>query len=225
MRPVLVLRPEPGASATAKRARKIGLRPVVLPLFLVRPVEWTAPEPSSFDALLLTSANAVRMGGIQLERLSGLRVHAVGEATAQAARGAGFDIASSGDAGIERLLDSLAPDLKLLHLCGEDRRQADDARQSITPLVVYRSTALPGVNLDAAEGAVVLIHSPRAGRRFAELVDAAQVVRGAIAIAAISATAAAALGEGWEAIEIAERPADDELLVLAARLCNKPPPQ
>jgi uroporphyrinogen-III synthase len=38
--------------------------------------------------------------------------------TAQAARDAGFGVASAGEAGVDRLLDSLEPDLKLLHLCG-----------------------------------------------------------------------------------------------------------
>ena len=224
MRPLLVLRPEPGARATAERARKLGLDPVLLPLFEVEPIEWAAPDPTAFDALLLTSANAIRMGGSQLERLRGLSVHAVGQATADAAREAGFDVATIGEAGVERLLDSLVPDLKLLHLCGEDRREAD-ARQSITPLAVYRSRALPDVNVGAAKGAVALIHSPRAGRRFTELVDAAPLDRRTIAIAAISAAAADAVGGGWAAVEISERPADDVLLALAARLCNKPPPQ
>ena len=81
------------------------------------------------------------------------------------------------------------------------------------------------MNLGAAEGAVALIHSPCAGRRFAELADAAPLDRRTIAIAAISAAAADAVGGGWAAVEISERPADDVLLALAARLCNKPPPQ
>jgi uroporphyrinogen-III synthase len=225
MRPLLVLRPEPGASATAERARKLGLDPVVLPLFDIEAMEWTAPDPRAFDALLLTSANAIRTGGPQLDRLRGLPVHAVGQATADAARAAGFEVATRCDAGVERLLDSLAPDLELLHLCGEDRREADGAAQSIMPLVVYRSKALPDVNLSAAEGAVVLIHSPRAGRRFAELVDAVPLDRRTMAIAAVSAAAAGAVGGEWGAVEIAERPTDDALLALAARLCNKPAPQ
>ena len=51
-----------------------------------------------------------------LQELRGLKVYAVGEATADAARDAGFDIAATGDAGVDRLLGSIEPDLKLLHL-------------------------------------------------------------------------------------------------------------
>ena len=92
MRPLLVLRPEPGASATVKRARELGLEPVAAPLFEIEPLPWEAPEPGGFDALLLTSANAVRHGGSKLAKLRGLRVYAVGDATAEAARESGFDI-------------------------------------------------------------------------------------------------------------------------------------
>jgi len=219
---VLVLRPEPGASATVSRARALGLDAVSIPLFEVEPVAWTAPDPVGFDALLLTSANAVRHGGAALEAFRALPVHAVGEATAEAARAADFTVAGSGTAGVDALLDSLTPELRLLHLCGEDRRTPTDAPQAITAVPIYRSRAIdPPPGLDQAIGAVVLVHSPRAGQRFAELVED----RGTVAIAAISATAAEAAGAGWSEIGIASEPSDDALLALAARLCNTSPPE
>ncbi len=42
---LLVLRPQPGADETAARARALGLEPVVAPLFSVRPLHWTPPDP------------------------------------------------------------------------------------------------------------------------------------------------------------------------------------
>ena len=217
---LLVLRPEPGASATAERARTLGLDPVVVPLFEVEPVEWEAPEPGGFDGLLLTSANAVRHAGGKIEGLRGLKAYAVGEATAEAAREAGFDIAATGDAGVDRLLGSIESDLKLLHLCGEDRIETD-ARQSITPLVVYRSKAVDAPDVSAAQGGIALIHSPRASRRFAELVSD----RSSTVIAAISDAAAKAAGNGWKQVAVADRPSDEALLALAQSLCNKPDPE
>ncbi len=178
-----------------------------------------APEPARFDGLLLTSANAVRSAGPQLQSLRGLAAYAVGEATAAAARDAGFDIAATGNAGVDLLLASIDPGLRLLHLCGEDRRAPAGARQSITPLVVYRARPIDHPALGNIEGCVALIHSPRAGQRFAELVDK----RGGVAIAAISAAAAAAVGHGWRAVEAADTPDDDALLALAERLCNNLP--
>src|SRR5688572_25017235 len=96
MKPLVVLRAEPAASTTAARASAMGLEVRIVPLFEVAPVEWSAPKASRFDGLVLTSANAVRHGGPQLAALKRLPVHAVGAATAAAAREAGFTIASIG---------------------------------------------------------------------------------------------------------------------------------
>jgi uroporphyrinogen-III synthase len=221
MRRLLVLRPQPGATATVERARELGLDAVAAPLFEVEPLDWEAPEAARFDGLLLTSANALRHGGEGLQALRGLKAYAVGEATAEAARDAGFDIASTGDSGVDRLLGSLEPDLKLLHLCGEDRRQPIEGRQEITALPVYRSRAIESPDLGDTAGSIALIHSPRAGRRFAELVDA----RSAIALIVISAAAAEAAGDGWQCVETADQPSDEGLLALAARLCNNSAPK
>lgn len=214
---ILVLRPEPGASDTLRRARDHGLDARAVPLFTIAPVAWAAPDAGLFDALLLTSANAVRHAGDGLTDLRGLPVHAVGEATAAAAREAGCDIASRGDAGVDRLLGSIDPALRLLHLCAADRREPTNARQAITAIPVYRAVAIEQLDLDDVGGDIALIHSPRAGARFAELVTD----RSATAIAAISEAAASAVGEGWQSVETAERPSDDALLALAARLCHK----
>jgi len=217
VRRLLVLRPEPGATATLERARERGLDAVAVPLFEIESLSWTLPDSNNFDALLLTSANAVRVGGGQLSHLRGLPVHAVGEATAEAARNAGFAVASTGDADVGRLLQSIDPALSLLHLCGEHRKALAD-RQKITAIPVYRSKVIENVDLSLKRGAVALIHSPRAGRRFADLV----ADRRSISIAAISPAAADAVGEGWAWVESANPPTDDALLALAARLCNIP---
>ncbi|MEO5774115.1 MAG: uroporphyrinogen-III synthase [Sphingomicrobium sp.] len=218
MRRLTILRPEPGASASLALAQELGIDAVSVPLFRIEPIGWKAPEPGSFDALLLTSANAVRCGGDELAQLRGLKAYAVGEATAEAARHAGFDIAGTGFAGVECLLGSIEPGQKLLHLCGEDRTDAGDTAHEIRTLVVYRSVELADP-LGLAVAEVIAVHSPRAGRRAAELVGER---RSSIAVAAISAAAAEALGDGWLEIAIAEKPDDPSLLALAKELCDKP---
>ena len=220
MRRLVILRPEPGAGATARRAQAIGLEPVAMPLFEIEPLDWAAPEPGGFDALLLTSANAVRNGGPGLASLRGLPVYAVGEASAAAAREAGFEIAASGERGVGHLLDSIPAGLRLLHPCGEHRTPTE-ARQAIAAVPVYRSAELPmPAGFQRIEGEVVMVHSPRSGRRLAELVDRARIDRGKVRIAAISAAAAAAAGPGWERCAAAAAPDEAALLALAARLCD-----
>jgi len=217
MRRVLVLRPEPGASETLARARKMGLDAVSIPLFEVEPIAWELPDPRIFDGVLLTSANAARLAGERLSELTHLPVYAVGEATAEAARNAGLDVVGTGDSGVDNLLDSIAPGVRLLHLAGEDRR-VPALVHDVTQIAVYRSKPVAAPDLADVRAAIALIHSPRAALRFAELVSD----RSSVAIAAISPAAAQAAGHGWEFVDVAERPADDALLALAARLCNKP---
>jgi uroporphyrinogen-III synthase len=96
----VILRPEPGASVTAARAAAQGLEVRRHPLFVPVAVPWTMPE-GRFDALLVTSANAVRLAG----RLPDVPVHAVGQASADAARRAGLEVLTIGNGGVEALLD------------------------------------------------------------------------------------------------------------------------
>jgi uroporphyrinogen-III synthase len=219
MRKLLLLRPEPGLSASAQRAQEMGLDVIVCPLFEIVPIPWEAPNPADYDAMLLTSANAIRHGRPALKSLKSLPVHAVGQATAAAARESGFRVETVGDRDAAVLLAKLSPSLRLLHLAGEDHRDIGDAR--IDRHIIYRSAAIADPQLPPLEGLVAAIHSPRAGARLAALAGN----RSQTAIAAISAAAAKACGGGWERIETAVEPSDKSLLALAAMLCHTSPPR
>lgn len=220
MRRLFLFRPEPGASRSAGRAKAMGLDVACVPLFAIEPVEWTAPDPAAFDALLVTSANAVRVAGEQLDALRELPVHCVGEASALAAEVAGLGVASVGSGGVDELLGEIGEGERLLHLAGEDKRMPGAPAQRIETLTVYRARALPRpAGLDALEGQVAAVHSPRAAARLAELVERPR--RATVRIAAISSAAADAAGEGWERVEAAVAPNEPALLALAARLCER----
>ena len=225
MRRLVILRPEPGASASVERAKRLGLDAVSMPLFGVNPLEWTPPDPNIFDAVLVTSANALRHAGAGLDLFRHLPVHAVGEATADAAREAGFADVAAGKSDVDALLASLPSGLRLFYPCGRDRRDLSAARQAILSVPVYAAEALPMPEgfADIAD-AVVAVHSPRAGERLAELADTAGIARSSVRIAAISEAAASAAGSGWETVMGAAKPNDAALLELAARLCEKPQP-
>lgn len=216
MKPVLILRPEPGASATAARARALGLEPIVAPLFEVEPIAWEPPPAALFEALLLTSANAVRHGGPQLEQYRSLPVHAVGESTGKAAREAGFAVQTVGSGDVHDLLRQLTGSLRLLHLAGEQRRNPANVGVTIKAIPVYRTIAVQSPSLPLGLPVVALVHSPRAGERLTEVA----CDRSMVTIVAISNAAAAACGMGWQSVHVADRPSDDALLSLAARLCK-----
>jgi len=220
IRPLLVLRPEPGASATVAKARALGLEAVAAPLFAIRPLDWHLPDRLP-EAVLLTSANAARHGGPGLSKLTDLPAYAVGVATAEAAREAGFDRVATGDGDAEAILARARRDgvRAILHLAGREHREVMPDDIDIDRRVIYAAEAveaLPEAARVALPDAVALLHSPRAARLFARLVDPA-----GIAIAAISPAALAAAGPGWRVAEAAGQPTDASLLAVAAKLCNQ----
>src|SRR5690606_19517210 len=118
------------ASATAARLREIGLEPIILPLTRIEPLHARPPtDATAFDALVLTSANAVRMasGGL-LASVGTLPCYAVGPATAEVARAAGVNVvlASGGDARSlsADIISRFAGGARLLYLCGRVRTPA-----------------------------------------------------------------------------------------------------
>jgi uroporphyrinogen-III synthase len=225
MRQLVILRPEPGASSSLGQARALGMDAISMPLFGVHPIDWTPPDPSAFDAVLGTSANAFRLGGPELGLFRHMPLYAVGEVTANTAREAGFANVTAGRGDVDALLGSLPAELRMFHPCGRDRRDLSDARQAIISVPVYAAEALSmPEGLAAVEGAVIAVHSPRAGQRLAELADAARIDRSTVRIAAISEAAAKAAGPGWETVTSSSQPTDRALLELAARLCDKPQP-
>lgn len=217
-RPVAVLRPEPGNAATTARVMAAGWTAIRLPLFQVRACPWQVPDPADFDALVLTSANAARHAGAELARLTGLPVYAVGIATADAAREAGFHVKLTGTADATRLLaDARTMGVsRALHLAGRDRLMTSSIiAHTIT---VYASEPLhpDPTSIQVLSGAVALLHSPRAARRLADLVDSAGLSRSDLRLATLSPSVARAAGAGWNTIAVAATP-DDASLVDAVR--------
>ncbi|MCE7795667.1 uroporphyrinogen-III synthase [Sphingobium sufflavum] len=215
--PVLVLRPEPGATRTGEALGKAGFRPVSYPLYVVETVEWTPPDPAQYDAVLVTSANAMRLGGPGVSRYCRLPLFAVGEASARAAQRAGFrDVTTGGgNAPLTLPLIVAAGYSRILHLCGMEVREVDDLGLSITRLPVYGTMPTGDAQglaqaLPREREIFALVHSPRAGGRLAELVSPAD--RDRITILAISGAASEACGEGWHGRVIAGAATDAALL-------------
>ncbi len=105
-RRVLVTRAAHQAGKLSEGLRALGAEPVEVPVLEIRPPESFEPldralrQLESYDWLILTSANAVRAVAehaaelsIALEQPARLKVAAVGESTASAARNAGLHIA------------------------------------------------------------------------------------------------------------------------------------
>lgn len=218
-RPLAVLRPEPGNAATAARIEGLGHAAIRLPLFVVRPLAWEAPPASGFDALILTSANTLRHAGPQLACYAHLPVHAVGEATAMAARAAGLRVESTGRSDAKALLAQVRDSGVRQALLLGGRDMASGGGLGVAAIrSVYASELVADVEAARLYDVVALVHSPRAAARLHDLIPLRDRAR--VAVASISRAAADRLGPGWHATAIAPHPTDQAVIVTAIGLAD-----
>jgi uroporphyrinogen-III synthase len=231
---VLVTRPEPAASETARILHAAGHEVLVDPLLAIR-YTGDAPGLAGVTALLATSRNGIEGFAVASGRRD-LPVYAVGDATAQAAAALGFAqiVSARGDAAALAALvrERHAPDDGvLLHASGEE--VAEDLSALLSPYgftvcraILYRAIASEALGAAAssalAASAVdaVLFFSPRTAAIFVRVVRAAGLAGHLAASAALclSASVAAALGDTqWRSVAVAERPDQEALLALLAQ--------
>lgn len=222
---LVLLRPEPGWTASAAAARLLGLTVGGHPLFEAEPVVWSVPE-GDFDALLVGSAAVFRRGGPDLAALMRVPVLAVGEATAAAARRAGFTVAATGLGGLQRLLDGEAGRVRrYLRIGGEERvALCPHEGQDVVERAVYRMRPVPIssrlAQVLASGGVVVALHSAAAARHLTTEFDRLALDPARVALVALHPRVAAAAGGRWANVEVAKNPTDAALLAKAVTLCK-----
>ena len=213
----LVTRPEPAATRTAGRLRALGHEAIVAPLLHVRAVAWGLPDTLP-AAVALTSASAPALAGAQLARLAHLPVFAVGDATADAARAAGFaDVrVARGDASAVFALASRCGIGSLLHLAGAVRSPAVvPPGLRVEVRTVYAADLADALPTDC--GDLALLYSTRTAAAFAALF---QGERATFDVAALSPSVALALGAGWRSVAVAREPHEDVLFAAAGLTCE-----
>lgn len=220
---VWITRAQPGASRTAARLRGMGFTPLIQPLLAVETLSPPVPDLDRFAALAFTSRNGVAAFAALTPRRD-RPVFAVGDATAQAAREAGFVAVRSASGDLTALARQIAAELSdAALLAPQAETPAGDLAAALTaagaravslhPLSVYRTAptaAAPPEVFDA-----VLIHSPRAAQALAARVPvslpAARLA--GVVIACISPAAAAPLSAVGLTPAVADAP--DEATLLA----------
>lgn len=239
---VIVTRPEPDASAFAERCRIHALEPVLSPVMEIEIEKAPIKLPgdlSDTGALAFTSANGVRAFAANCADRA-LPVFAVGQATAEAAKAAGFTAVHAADGDVDSLADHIAAESALagkglLHIAGEKRagdlvallekRGISARRQSL-----YRAAPASGLS-EAAQAALaapkdenralwVSLFSPRSARLFIALAERAGLKNalGRAQAACLSEAVAEAAGPGWAARHVAtERTAESLAALIAAK--------
>jgi len=231
---LLVTRPHPQAGETAERLRALGHAVRVAPLLDIVPDPDVTLAPDGADLVVLTSRGAVRAltRHRELDRVRGLPTLAVGEATAAAARAAGFSDVRAAGGDLFSVAAAIEADPNrprtVLHLAGRDRSGDLGALlaasgAAVVTRVCYRAEAAQALPADVAgalkEGDIdaVLSFSPRSA---ATLVRLAQAEGAGPAVAALrhfclsEAVADVLRGASAGRVEVAERPDQEAMLAL-----------
>ena len=183
---VWITRPQPGADRTAATLAVAGYDPFLLPLTEIRALDpgLHADELRAFDAVAVTSANALRHAPDGLvAALRGTPLYAVGDATASEAEARGFSRAMSARGAVDDLADLIAererPGAAILYLCGRTRTgdlegklagkgfRASPAETYSTDIVSHPTEYLHNA-LNRRAPRAVLFHSRLAAQTFAE---------------------------------------------------------
>jgi len=225
---VWVTRASPGAERTAQRLRELGHSPLLSPVMRVKQAP-AVIDLTDVAAIAFTSANAVESFAVRSPRRD-LPVFAVGDATAQTAREAGFDDVQSAAGDVEALGGLIAAaglprGAVVLHPGG--RELAGDLPAAAGPGVEIRAVALYETLARAPSEALavmdtggvdaVLVHSSKAARRVAAV--CAPWREGRAWYLALSRAVAAPLVEaGYEKVRAAPSPDETALLKLLAEL-------
>jgi uroporphyrinogen-III synthase len=231
-RRVLVTRPEPGASQTAKRLQAAGSSPLVLPLSETRALP-VVSVPETFDAVAATSANAIRHASrALLDRLAGSRCYAVGQKTAAMASQAGFADIVTGPGDAKALAAAIfsaeKPGAAILYLCGRVRLPAFEERLraagiDVRPVETYDTTEIGYESgfirrlLDRRPVDAVLLYSSRAAEAFVSVASRPELASlfDSASLYCLSPRVASALNTPQGAqIHVAAEPNEEALFLL-----------
>jgi uroporphyrinogen-III synthase len=243
---VLVTRPQGDGEATADSLRSRGFEVLLAPMLRFETLPFQEEDAAEYDAVIVTSANALRAVAPQLagHALLRLPLFAVGEHTAAAAREAGFGKVTSadGDAGAlcelvraRRKARKLKKAATLLYLAGADLSrdlagELGEAGFTVVTRTTYRMApvaGLPRAVCDAfmAGGIEAVLHySRRSARAFLDAARAEGLEISALALphCCISAGVAAVLREAG-ASQVVSAPSPDENALFEALARALPP--
>lgn len=232
---VLVFRPLEDAERSAQSLRERGKDPVVAPLFQVLPTGEKPPK-GPFDALVLTSANAVpALEGLPKSWRGVLPAFCVGTRTADAARKLGFTAHSARGGRAELLaliLEQLPKGQKLLLVAGRDRhedlpQQLGDAGHEVTIWTAYEAKAVDALPAPAADALrdgsadAALHYSARSAEIFFDLAGKAGLTEQAQALPQLAlsvAIAAPLISAGSDTVLVAEHPEEAALFAALDQL-------
>jgi uroporphyrinogen-III synthase len=223
---IILTRPLEDAAPLADKLRKLGHVPIITPLLKIEARQNISVPPKQYQAICLTSANAIRVMG-SIDAIENIPVFAVGQQSEQMANDKGFvQVSAHGGEviGLHRfLIGHLKPeDGPLLYLSGAETSGDMQGRLQDSGFVVDRIITYDAVKSSLADftdeiesAEAVLLYSPRTAKLWATEIETLKLTYVACRIKHIclSANVAANLPQSWPRA-IAAAPTESALLAL-----------
>jgi uroporphyrinogen-III synthase len=229
---VLITRPSEDAAPLAARLERLGHRTVIEPMLEIERLPGPALDLEGIQAFLFTSANGVRAAAARtVERM--LPALAVGDATARAAREAGFQavLAAGGTVGDLAVLAARTLDPgggRLLHaagtvVAGDLAGDLEGRGFAVDRQVLYAAHPASALSestirlLYAGTIDAILFFSPRTVKSFVKLAGKSGLedrLSGVVALCLSEAVADVARTVPWSGIRVAGTPDQDALIDL-----------
>lgn len=238
---ILVVRPSPDNEKTAEGLRAAGYDVLLSPLLRFEPMPLYDDHNATYDAVVVTSANALR--GIEgfpiLSRLQPVTLFAVGDSTAELARQYGFQnvVSASGDSGAlrELVIRKVPAGRTLCYLAGADLgrdlpTELGARGYTVVTHTTYRMNKTPHFTDEAraafAAGQIdaVLHYSRRSAKAFVEAVQDAGLEIAAFSLpqCCISDGVAAILREACASrVVVAASPDENAVFDMLARATGR----
>ena len=226
---VLITRPREQSERLAKRISRLGHEPILAPMLRILPHSGSVTLPVDSAALLFTSAHGVQVFASSHPERS-TPAYTVGDATAAAARAAGFRIVESAGGNANSLLCLIrdrvpAQSGTLIHVRGRDVAAdvAEALRQSgycVHERIIYSAAparCLPAAAVRAIRSGrlgAALFFSARSAGTFADMLSSEDraALCSARAIAISQGVAAALASIGFCVVETAVVPSEDAMI-------------
>ncbi len=233
---ILITRPQPQAAATREKLVRNGHYTDVAPMMEIRFLPLRDFQGGRWQGLIFTSANGVKAAEkLTIDR--GLPAYCVGDATADAAKSAGFSDVRIAGGNADRLYELIRnrpppAGATLVHFAGRhiagnlaERLAADGYRvERVTAYEAERVAAFPSTIADRikqGEYDAVLFYSPRTAKIFAELAEAEGLsahMAGVFAVCLSEAVKKEASRLSWRRIVLAKLPTERHLLQAMKKL-------
>lgn len=230
---ILITRPQESAQNFAHVLNTLGYQTIISPTLSVTPIDFDLPDLTTYDGLVFTSTNAVRLFCESTDERD-IDVFVVGEQTKQATEATGFQTIHSADGNSDDLIALIqnSKASRLLHIRGKHvMRSMKEALTHVNELIIYETVMVDHFSQEALDVLqnetleAVTFFSKRTAESFINLIkknDLEDQLKPIKALCISAAVLEYIQSQKWLETYTSEHLNREGMLQLVQRVCHKP---